>query len=287
MFKTLLRIALLALACTSVSTQAQETGYPLEQAPPRANDMASLQHGAELFVNHCLNCHSANFMRYNRLGDLGLTDEQIRANLLFTGNKVGDLMTVAMRPDDAKRWFGTAPPDLSVMARAKSANVGPGGGASGADYLYTYLRSFYRDASRPTGWNNLAFPNVAMPHVLWERQGPRELTTVAVRETTTDGHAGWQRVTTTYDAQGFATVKTEPVAEHHGPATFEARFKALDPARAATYDRDMADLTAYLAWMAEPTQAQRRRLGVWVLLFLGLFLVVTWRLNAAYWKHVR
>jgi ubiquinol-cytochrome c reductase cytochrome c1 subunit len=283
MLKTLLRIAVLALACAGAATQAEEAGYPLEQAPPRGNDMVSLQHGAELFVNHCLNCHSANFMRYNRLGDLGLSDDQIRNNLLFTGNKVGDLMTVAMRPEDAKRWFGTAPPDLSVMARAKSVNAGP----SGADYLYTYLRAFYRDASRPTGWNNLAFPNVAMPHVLWERQGPRELTTVALRETTAGGHASWQRVTTTYDAQGFTTVKTEPVPEHHGPATAETRFKALDPARAAAYDRDMADLTAYLAWMAEPTQAERRRLGVWVLLFLGLFLVVAWRLNAAYWKHVR
>jgi len=282
MIKKLIGAVAFTLACTA--TYAAEGGFPLDAAPNRVNDVAALQNGAKLFVNYCLNCHSASAMRYNKLQDIGLTDEQIKENLLFTGEKVGDLMHVAMRPEDAKRWFGTTPPDLSVIARAKSVNAGP----SGADYIYTYLRTFYRDTARATGWNNLVFPNVGMPHALWQLQGPRELTTVAMHEVAgKDGAHGWQRVTTTFDAQGFSTVKTEPVADFHGSASVEARFKALDPAKTAAYDNDVADLTAFLAWMAEPAQLFRKQLGVWVLLFLGLFLVVAWRLNASYWKHVR
>ncbi|KOF52857.1 MULTISPECIES: cytochrome c1 [unclassified Achromobacter] len=283
MIKKLIGAAALMLACAA--TFAAEGGFPLEKAPYRVNDLAALQNGAKLFVNYCLNCHSAGSMRYNKLRDIGLTDEQIKQNLLFTGEKVGDMMTVAMSSKDAKRWFGTTPPDLSVIARAKSQNAGP----SGADYIYTYLRTFYRDASRPTGWNNLVFPSVGMPHALWERQGPRELTKVAMHEVEgKDGApASWERVTTVYDAQGFATVKTEPVAGYHGHATVETRFKAANPAQTATYDNDVADLTAFMAWMAEPVQTFRVRLGVGVMLFLLLFFLVTWRLNAAYWKHVR
>jgi len=282
MIKKLIGAVAMMLACTA--TYAAEGGYPLETAPNRLNDVAALQNGAKLFVNYCLNCHSASSMRYNKLQDIGLTDEQIKENLLFTGEKVGDLMHVAMAPQDAKKWFGTTPPDLSVIARAKSVNAGP----SGADYIYTYLRTFYRDTARATGWNNLVFPNVGMPHVLWELQGPRELTTVAMHEVETkDGARSWERITTSYDAQGFATAKAEPVADFHGHASVEAKFKALDPAKTAAYDNDVADLTAFLSWMAEPQQLFRKQLGVWVLLFLGLFLIVAWRLNASYWKHVR
>ncbi|GAB1576717.1 cytochrome c1 [Bordetella petrii] len=282
MIKKLIGAVALMLTCTA--TYAAESGYPLETAPNRVNDVAALQNGAKLFVNYCLNCHSASSMRYNKLQDIGLTDDQIKENLLFTGEKVGDLMNIAMKPEDAKKWFGTTPPDLSVIARAKSINAGP----TGADYIYTYLRTFYRNTARATGWDNLVFPNVGMPHVLWELQGPRELTTVAMHEVTgKDGAKSWERVTTTYDAQGYSTVKTEPVADFHGHASVEAKFKALDPAKAAAYDNDAADLTAFLAWMAEPGQLFRKQLGVWVLLFLGLFLVVAWRLNASYWKHVR
>ena len=185
---------------------------------------------------------------------------------MFTGEKVGDMMHVAMTAKDAKKWFGTTPPDLSVIARAKSVNAGP----SGSDYIYTYLRTFYRDTSRATGWNNLVFPAVGMPHALWERQGPRELTTVAMHEV--EGKEGepktWEKVTTVYDAQGFANVKTEPVANYHGHATFEAKFKAANPAQVATYDNDVADLTAFMAWMSEPVQTFRVQLGVGVMLFL-------------------
>ncbi len=138
----------------------------LDKAPDRANDHAALQRGAKVFVNYCLNCHGASYMRYNRLADIGVSDEQIKANLLFTRDKVGEPMTIAMQRADAKQWFGAAPPDLTVIARARASEFG-----SGADWLYTYLRTFYRDETRPTGWNNIVFSNVGMPHVLWELQG--------------------------------------------------------------------------------------------------------------------
>ena len=139
---------------------ANEGTFALDRAPERT-DIASLQNGAKLFVNYCLNCHSASAMRYNRLRDLGLSEDQIKNNLLFSGEKVGDMMTIAMRPADAKAWFGAVPPDLSVITRARASGAG-----SGPDYIYTYLRTFYKDDTRPTGWNNLVVPNVAMPHVL-------------------------------------------------------------------------------------------------------------------------
>lgn len=138
----------------------------LDRAPDRSNDMAALQNGAKIFVNYCLNCHSASYMRYNRLRDIGLSDDQVRDNLMFTADKVGEPMKIAMRREEAKAWFGAAPPDLTVIARARASEYG-----SGADWLYTYLRTFYRDESRPTGWNNVVFENVGMPHILWDLQG--------------------------------------------------------------------------------------------------------------------
>jgi len=138
----------------------------LDKAPDRSGNEAALQHGAQLFVNYCLNCHSASFMRYNRLKDIGLSENQIKDNLLFTADKVGELMRVSLQRQDAKAMFGAAPPDLTLVARARSSEAG-----SGTDWLYTYLRSFYRDDSRPSGWNNTVFPNVGMPHVFWELQG--------------------------------------------------------------------------------------------------------------------
>ncbi|MFA7269097.1 MAG: cytochrome c1 [Sterolibacterium sp.] len=145
---------------------AAGTELHLDKAPDKTRDMAALQRGAKVFVNYCLNCHSASFMRYNRLRDIGLTDEQIRDNLVFSDDKVGDLMKTAMQRAEAKVWFGKAPPDLTMVARARASEFG-----SGADWLYTYLRGFYRDAKRPSGWNNTVFENVGMPHVLWELQG--------------------------------------------------------------------------------------------------------------------
>ncbi|WP_296945512.1 cytochrome c1 [uncultured Massilia sp.] len=234
---------------------ASEGGVALDRAPERS-DIASLQNGAKLFVNYCLNCHSASSMRYNRLRDLGLNEDQIKNNLLFSGEKVGDMMNIAMRPADAKAWFGAVPPDLTVIARAKASSAG-----SGADYLYTYLRSFYKDDARPTGWNNLVVPNVAMPHVLWEMQGVR-------------------------------TIKMVEEADPHEKGKTVHRFDGFEQVTPGTmttqeFDAQVADLVAYMSWMAEPTRDLRKRLGAIVVIFLSLFAFLAWRLNESYWKGVK
>ena len=247
-------ITLLAAIGFVAVAHASSGGIAWDKAPKNTNDLGSLQNGAKLFVNYCLNCHSAAFIRYNRLKDIGLTDQQIKDNLLFTTEKVGETMKAAIDPRQAKDWFGANPPDLTLIARSRSA---PGQG-TGADYLYTYLRTYYPDDTKPTGWNNLAFPNVGMPHALWELQGKR----VPVYETATEhGHEvhilkGWEQVT---------------------PGT-------MTPVQ---YDQAVADLVNYLQWMAEPAQNTRVRIGVWVMLFLCVMTLFTWRLNAAYWKEVK
>ena len=237
------------------AASAQEGGPAWDKFPTeRLTDQAALQHGAKLFVNYCLNCHQAAYMRYNRLRDIGLTDDQIKSNLLFAGDKVGDLMKTSLDPKDAKAFFGIVPPDLSVITRSRSGAKG-----SGADYVYTYLRSFYRDETRPTGWNNRVFPNVGMPHVLWELQGTQR----AVYED--DKGEGGQ-------------------VEH---VLKGLKLETPGTRSPADYNADVADLVAYLQWMSEPAQGFRVRLGVWVLVFLGIFWVFCWRLNAAYWKDVK
>ena len=234
---------------------ANEGGFALDRAPERT-DIASLQNGAKLFVNYCLNCHSASAMRYNRLRDLGLSEDQIKNNLLFSGEKVGDMMTIAMRPADAKAWFGAVPPDLSVITRARASSAG-----SGPDYIYTYLRTFYKDETRPTGWNNLVVPNVAMPHVLWQLQGVR--TVKMVEEP--DPHEEGKKV---HRFAGFEQVT---------PGT-------LTPQE---FDTQVADLVAYMDWMAEPSRDFRKRLGAIVVIFLAFFAFLAWSLNASYWKDVK
>ena len=243
---------LLALGCT-LGAQANVGAAAWDKAPAKTSDLAALQNGAKLFVNYCLNCHSAAFMRYNRLGDIGLTAEQIRSNLLVTNSKIGDTMKAAIDPQQAKAWFGVNPPDLTVIARSRA-----GAGGTGADYLYTYMRSFYKDETKPTGWNNLLFPNVAMPHVLWELQGERRAVfeEVKVHGAATSVFKGWEQLT-----PGSMT----------GPQ----------------YDQAVGDLVAYLQWMGEPVQNTRVRIGVWVLLFLAVFTFCAWRLNAVYWKEVK
>jgi ubiquinol-cytochrome c reductase cytochrome c1 subunit len=155
---------LFALFATAAFASGAE--LHLDHAPDKRTDNAALQNGARIFVNYCLNCHSASYMRYNRLQDIGLSEAQIKDNLMFTADKVGEPMRIAMTRDDAKAWFGAAPPDLTIVARSRASEFG-----SGPDWLYTYLRSFYRDEARPTGWNNTVFENVGMPHALWELQG--------------------------------------------------------------------------------------------------------------------
>ena len=245
-----------ALAFVPAFALANTGGFPLDRAEDRSNDMAALQNGAKLFVNYCLNCHSASAMRYNRLKDIGLTEDQIKSNLLFTGEKVGDLMKTTLTAKDAKEWFGAVPPDLSVIARAKASGAG-----SGADWIYTYLRTYYKDDSRPTGWNNMLFPNVGMPHVLWELQGVR-------------------------------TAKFVEEKDHHDETKVVHKFAGFEKVTDgklsnAEYDSAVTDLVAYLQWMGEPAQSTRKRLGVWVVMFLALLSLLAWRLNASYWKEVK
>ncbi|HMN19881.1 MAG TPA: cytochrome c1 [Ottowia sp.] len=232
---------------------AGQAAISWDKAPGDTTNNASLQRGAKIFVNYCLNCHSAAFMRFNRLQDIGLTDEQIKDNLLFLGDKVGVMMKAAIDPVQAKEWFGANPPDLTVIARSRS-----GSGGTGADYVYTLLRSYFRDDDKPTGWDNLTFPSIGMPHPLWELQGERR----PVFQTDEGG-----------DSVKVFTGKWEQVT----PGT-------LTPLE---YEQAVGDLANYLQWMGEPAQNKRVRIGVWVMLFLALFTIIAWRLNAAYWKDVK
>jgi len=233
-------------------------GYPWDKFPTdKLSDVAALQHGAKLFVNYCLNCHSANYMRYNRMHDIGLSDDEIKKNLLFATEKVGDTMKVSLDPKQAIEWLAAAPPDLSLIARSR-ADIAKG---SGADYLYTYLRTFYRDGSKASGWNNMAFPDVAMPNVLWELQGQRVAKFVEEKDPHDPGRA-------VHRFEGFQQVS---------PGTLDER----------AYDEAVGDLVAYLQWMGEPAQGRREQIGVWVLIFLSVLTVFTWRLNASYWKDVK
>ena len=251
--KKLLLSLILSLGFVT-SAQAASAGIRWDEAPNMLNDKASLQNGAKLFVNYCLNCHSAAYMRYNRLQDIGLTEKQIKENLLFTTDKVGETMKAAIDPKQAKEWFGANPPDLTVIARSRA-----GANGSGADYLYTYLRTYYRDETKATGWNNLAMPNVAMPHPLWELQGERK------------------------------PLFNEVEAHGHKTQVFAGKWEQVKPGSMTPlqYDQAIGDLVGYMQWMGEPAQSSRVRVGVWVLLFLLAFAVIAWRLNASYWKDVK
>jgi ubiquinol-cytochrome c reductase cytochrome c1 subunit len=279
-------LAAATLAAAPLAAQAAGGGYPLDHFPSsKLVDQGALQNGARTFVNYCLNCHGANLMRYNRLVDIGLTEAQIKDNLLFTGTKVGDTMRIAMAPSEAKEWFGALPPDLSVIARARSSHDG-----SGADWLYTYLRSYYRDATRATGWNNAVFANVGMPHVLWELQGSRGATIEEIKAVGDgNGQSGYVKTVVTFDNQGNRSEVTEKLQGGH---LHESSVMRLGPAvggamTQAQYDEMIADLVAYMTYMADPSAQTRVRLGVWVLLFLSFFTVLAWWLNREYWKDVK
>lgn len=227
-------LSLLSSFALSGAALANEGGH-LDKAPVDASDHESLQRGARTFVNYCLNCHSANYMRYNRLLDIGLTEKQIKDNLLFAGDKIGETMKASMDKKDAKKWLGVAPPDLSVEVRAR-----------GADWVYTYMRSFYRDNSRATGWNNVVFDKVGMPHVLYELQGEQEFS----------------------------------------PETHALKLAKPGQLSIEEYDVLVGDLTNFMAYMAEPAKQQRNQLGWIVLLFLSVLLVLTYKLKKAYWKDI-
>jgi ubiquinol-cytochrome c reductase cytochrome c1 subunit len=244
----LIKQLLALLVFVPLAAAASGEGHvQLDKAPVNLSDNASLQRGAKMFVNYCLNCHSASYMRYSRLQDIGLTEEQIKNNLLFATEKIGDTMTVNMKYTDAKAWFGATPPDLSVVARSR-----------GSDWLYTYLRSFYRDDSRPTGWNNIAFDKVGMPHVLVSLQGEQ-----------------------------IAHFKKETDHEGKEQEVFE-RFELVKPGKVsqAEYDSMVGDLVNYLTWMAEPVKNKRMHTGLLVLAFLAVFFVIAYYLKKEFWKDV-
>jgi ubiquinol-cytochrome c reductase cytochrome c1 subunit len=238
----------LALLIAPPALLAAGAGYPLDSANIDLHNQASLQRGAKMFVNYCMGCHSAEYQRYGRMArDIGLTEEQVTENLVFTDSKIGDPMKNAMSKEDAKRWFGAPPPDLSVIARAR-----------GVDWLYTYLRTFYLDPTRPLGVNNAVFPDVGMPHVLWQLQGWQ----APVYETETDAEGETHEV-----LHGFELV--QPGARNSGE-----------------FDRDIRDLVNFLAYMGEPVQLERKALGIKVLLFLVLMTVVFYLLKKEYWRDI-
>ena len=233
---------LLLLAAAPVMAFASGASVHLDKAPVNVADQDSLQRGARMFVNYCLNCHSASSMRYTRLQDLGLTEDQIKENLLFAAEKPGEVMRVGMGKADAKAWFGATPPDLSVIARSRSA-----------DWLYTYLRGFYRDDSRATGWNNTVFDKVGMPHVMWNLQG-----------------------------------ELAPIYKKVGEHEVVDRLELVKPGSVtlAEYDAMVGDLVNYLVWMGEPAQLKRKQLGLIVLAFLAFFFVVAYYLKKEFWKDI-
>ena len=241
-----IKYILLALCLLPITALASGVEVKLDRAQIQTNDKLSLQRGAQTFVNYCLTCHSADYMRYNRLRDLGLTEKQISENLIFTGQKPGGLMNSAMVKKEAKQWFGVPPPDLSVIARSR-----------GADWLYTYLRQFYRDESTATGWNNLVFDRAAMPHVFYQLQGEQTLKV----EMVDDGHGGKHELKT---------------LEMSKPGTLSK----------AEYDRHVADLVNYLVYLGEPAASTRVQIGIVVLLFLFFMLGLTYALKHEYWRDI-
>ncbi len=234
---------LIALLFAPMLALASGGNVHLDKWPGSVSDKAALQNGAKLFVNYCLNCHGASYMRYKNLMDLGLTEQQVKDNLMFTSDKIGGLMAVAARAEEQKQWFGATPPDLTIIARARGE---AGNAGAGADWLYTYLRSFYRDENRPTGWNNVVFENVGMPHVLYGLQG-------------------------------------QQVLNHE---THKLELAVPGQLAPAEYDKAVSDLVSFMVWMGEPQQEFRRTLGIFVLAFLALLFVVSYALKKEYWKDI-
>lgn len=237
---------LLALLLAPLAAIAAEQGYPLDRSPHDPLDVVSLQSGARTYMNYCLGCHSLHFMRYGSLRELELTEAQIQDNLMFTGEKIGEPIKNGFETKTAKAWFGVAPPDLSVVARSR-----------GADWLYTYLRTFYRDPKSATGWNNAAFPNVAMPHALWMLQGQRRLDIVP--------------------------------AEEGGHRTLHYKWSEVAPGTQSTaeYDTTVRDLVNFLVYVGEPKAVYRKPIGIVVLFVLGVLFIFTYLLKKEYWKDVK
>lgn len=238
MIKRLIAISLLLVPALAWAA----AGAPLQDSQINHNDQASMQRGAALFMNYCSGCHSLGFQRYSRMAaDLGLSEDEVMDNLVFTDAKFGEQMHSALRPEDGEKWFGTAPPDLSLVARNK-----PGG----PDWTYTFLKSFYADDSRPSGWNNALMAGTSMPHVLWEQQG--------IQHPVLDGEGHLERL----------------------------ELAAPGSQSPAEYDRTVRDITNFLNYVGEPAAAKRRAVGVWVILFLAVFSLIAWLLKEEYWRDV-
>ncbi len=277
--KNLARATVLVALLAPLAALAAADGAKLQKAPVNLNDLVSLQRGAHVFVNYCLNCHSASYMRYNRLRDLGLSDDQIRDNLIFTGVKVGEPMNVALSTRDAGVLFNIPTPDLTVITRSRSSEAG-----SGSDWLYSYFRSFYRDSVRPTGWNNLVYENSSMPHVLWELSGQHQ---VQVQEFNSHPDA----TAALLQVKSVARVDETSVKGKDGKEEKRWLLKTIQPGSAGTltpleYDRLVADLVNYMTYMAEPARLERTQIGIYVLLLLGILFVFAYLLKQEYWKDI-
>lgn len=248
--------AVLLLVAMPGLASASGGGFALEKAGNDVSDVASLQRGARNFVNYCMGCHSAKYVRYRKLQeDLQLTEVQVQENLMFAARKLDEMMTVAMPPAAARRWFGQAPPDLSLVVRSR-----------GADWVYSFLKSFYLDDSTGTGTNNLVLPNASMPHVLWEVQGLQ----TAVFSDSVDAETG------------------EVIKHYSDPGYFDA-FTAVSEGTLAPeeYDQFVRDLVNFLDWTATPERLERQALGIWVLIFLLVFLLFAYLLKIEIWKDVK
>ncbi len=294
--KTLLSTLLFSVAAIVPATAFANDGPEVKFVGPKADrtDIESLQRGARLFVNYCLNCHSAQYMRYNRLSDLKLSDDQIKQNLMFTGDKLGDTMKSAMNPKDAKEWFGAAPPDLSVMARSYSSAVISGSSDAPTDVLAAYLRGFYRDDTRDTGWNNLVSPNIGMPHVLQELSGTNKLVETVYK-------ADGKEVKTDHEAEAkaqgaFIAAQTMSSFEHHVDkkdgkiensyvvrTLVNATPGKLSPTE---YDVAIADLVNFMDYVAEPNKAKRIQIGIIMLFLLAFLLGAAIWMKKEFWKDV-
>jgi ubiquinol-cytochrome c reductase cytochrome c1 subunit len=256
---------LLTAAGAARTAAASGVDLRMEPAPVKRLDVESLQRGARTFVNYCLNCHSAKYMRYNRLTDLGIDIAMIEDNLMFATDKVGNTMTVAMTPADGKAFFGAPPPDLTVEARVR-----------GADWLYNYFLGFYKDDASATGWNNLVFPNVGMPHVLWSQAGVN-------RKVSTEYKDHEEAQAAAIAAKGLVLVT--PAKEHK----YRVDTLVADAPGTMTptqYKEMVADLVNYLDYMSEPAKNKRISLGIIVLLYLGVLFVLVYAMKREYWKDI-
>jgi len=252
------RLILLFTFVLPITAFAAGGGVALQSANNNLHDKKSLQRGAALFVNYCMGCHSLQYMRYQRMGeDLGIPNEVLEENFMFSAEKVGELMTIAMKKADAEKWFGVVPPDLSVIARAR-----------GVDWLYSYLLSFYLDSKRPVGINNTIFKDVGMPHVLWDLQGWQVMTH---EEPAAEGHEA---------AGGHGAGPTLVLKDKEQMSAEEYHEKTNG------YRRDVRDLVNFLDYVGEPMQLERRAIGKWVIFFLFIFLIVAYALKKEYWRDI-